>query len=100
MRKKERELQKRVWDLEREIEEKDWQIRHLERDNKTYRDIIEKLQPERSHTQTNVCKRGPWCKACTFRESHMMSPYSDRIELCMKHMACEEFTPVKESSND
>lgn len=96
MRKKELELQKRICDLEREIARKDYHIERLERDNKTYRDVIEKLQPERSHTQTNVCKRGPWCKACTFHESHTMSLYSERIDLCMKHMACEEFTPVKE----
>lgn len=96
MRKKELELQKRIWELKGELAAKDYRIERLERDNKTYRDIIEKLQPERSDTQTNVCKRGPWCKACSFYESHTMSPYSDRIDLCMKHMACEEFTPVKE----
>lgn len=94
-----KELQQKVSDLSHELAKKDYKIDRLERDNKIYRSIIEKSQPEQSFTQTNACKRGPWCKACVFNEHHVMSPYSDTLDICKRHMACGEFTPINEESD-
>lgn len=94
---KKKELETMVWELE--LAKKEYQIRKLERDAKTYRDIIEKLQPDRSYTQTNMCKRGEWCNACVFNKVYTMSSYGNPINICEKHLACEGFTPVKEGSD-
>ena len=92
------ELYNELSEKNRELLEKDHVISGLKKDIKRLEGVIEKLQPERSHTQENVCKRGDWCRACSFSKIVPIHQGYDYMTLCMKHMACENFTPVKESS--
>lgn len=72
-------------------------VKDLKHVRKAYEDIIEEFQPLKDEQKN--CKRGEWCKTCSFCKKVIIpiySPFDDvtTIEVCTKGI-CKEYAQIQ-----
>lgn len=74
---------------------------NLAREIDSYKKILDELQPpEGAYLPAfEGCKTGSWCNACVYKKSFPIRKWSfnyDNISMCMRGVACKNFTSVEE----